>query len=117
MEPRASNLLQVVERQCRRWELLRHHRVTEPTPVHWPVITISREFGARCEALGRIVATVVMSAGIGFVALLTGALAQRFLYGASEGAASEAGTNEADITKKLDEMSVRIARLQQTLEE
>jgi len=30
-------------------------------------------------ALGRVVATVVMTAGIGFVALLTGALAQRFL--------------------------------------
>jgi voltage-gated potassium channel len=68
-------------------------------------------------ALGRIVATVVMTAGIGFVALLTGALAQRFLYGASEGAASEVSTNEADITKKLDEMSVQMARLQQALEE
>ena len=32
-------------------------------------------------ALGRLVATVVMTAGFGFVALLTGALAQRFLYG------------------------------------
>ena len=28
--------------------------------------------------LGRMVATIVMTAGIGFVALLTGALAQRF---------------------------------------
>jgi voltage-gated potassium channel len=69
------------------------------------------------SALGRIVATVVMIVGIGFVALLTGALAQRFLYGASEGASSEGGTNEADITKKLDEMSVQIARLEQALEE
>jgi voltage-gated potassium channel len=68
-------------------------------------------------ALSRIVATVVMTAGIGFVALLTGALAQRFLYGESEGAASEAGTNEAEMTKKLDELSVQIARLQQALEE
>jgi voltage-gated potassium channel len=68
-------------------------------------------------ALARIVAIVVMTAGIGFVALLTGALAQRFLYGASEGEASEGGTNEADITRKLDELSLRIARLQQALEE
>jgi voltage-gated potassium channel len=67
--------------------------------------------------LGRIVATVVMTAGIGFVALLTGALAQRFLYGASEGAASEEGTNEAEITKKLEDLSGQIAHLQQTLEE
>jgi hypothetical protein len=56
-----------------------------------------------------------MTAGIGFVALLTGALAQRFLYG--EGAASEAGTNEAEITKRLDELSDQIARLRQALEE
>jgi voltage-gated potassium channel len=68
-------------------------------------------------ALARIVATVVMTSGIGFVALLTGALAQRFLYGASEGAASEAGTNEAEITKRLDELSNQIARLRQALEE
>ena len=38
-------------------------------------------------ALGRVVATVVMTVGIGFVALLTGALAQRFLYGGGENAA------------------------------
>jgi voltage-gated potassium channel len=69
------------------------------------------------SALGRIVATVVMIVGIGFVALLTGALAQRFLYGASEGATSEAGTNEADITKKLEDLSVQIARIEQALEE
>jgi voltage-gated potassium channel len=69
-------------------------------------------------ALARIVATVVMTSGIGFVALLTGALAQRFLYGTSdEGAPSEAGMNEAEITKRLDEMSVQIARLRQALEE
>ena len=72
----------------------------------------------------RIVATVVMTSGIGFVALLTGALAQRFLYGASEGAsegtsegaASEAGTNESEITKRLDELSDQIARLRRDLE-
>ena len=66
--------------------------------------------------LARIVATLVMISGIGFVALLTGALAQRFLYGASEGAPSESGTNEAEITKKLDELSAQIARLEQALE-
>ena len=40
-------------------------------------------------AMGRLVATVVMTAGIGFVALLTGALAQRFLYGGSASATPE----------------------------
>jgi voltage-gated potassium channel len=69
------------------------------------------------SSLGRIVATVVMVVGIGFVALLTGALAQRFLYGASEGEHSAAGTNEAEITNKLEDLSGQIAQLQQTLEE
>lgn len=56
MEPRASNLLRVVDRQCRRWEFLRQQRARVPTPVHWPVITVSREFGARGEAVGRVLA-------------------------------------------------------------
>jgi voltage-gated potassium channel len=66
-------------------------------------------------ALGRIVATVVMIAGIGFVALLTGALAQRFLYGGSEGAAPDAG--EAEMMQKLDELSAQITELQKALGE
>jgi len=69
------------------------------------------------SALGRIVATVVMVVGIGFVSLLTGARAQRFLYGASESDPAGAGTKEADITNKLEDLSGQIARLQQTLEE
>lgn len=56
MEPRASNLLRVVDRQCRRWEFLRQQRARVSTPIHWPVITVSREFGAQGEAVGRIVA-------------------------------------------------------------
>jgi voltage-gated potassium channel len=68
-------------------------------------------------ALGRIVATVVMTAGIGFVALLTGALAQRFLYGAGEGATPQPSTNDADIARKLEDLSRQISRLQKSLEE
>ena len=66
-------------------------------------------------ALARIVATVVMTTGVGFVALLTGALAQRFVEGAGDGA--EPKTDEAEIARRLDELSVQIARLQQALEE
>ena len=66
-------------------------------------------------ALGRIVASVVMTAGIGFVALLTGALAQRFLYG--EGTAPERGTNEAEMTKKLEDLSLQVSQLRKALEE
>jgi voltage-gated potassium channel len=68
-------------------------------------------------ALGRVVATVVMTAGIGFVALLTGALAQRFLYGGSESADPKPDTNEAEMTKKLEDLSLQIAKLQKALEE
>ena len=68
-------------------------------------------------ALGRVVATVVMTAGIGFVALLTGALAQRFLYGESAGAAPEPDPHRAETMRKLDELSRQIAELQKTLGE
>jgi voltage-gated potassium channel len=65
--------------------------------------------------LARIVATVVMTTGIGFVALLTGALAQRFVEGAGDG--TEPKTDEVEIARRLDELSVQVARLQQALEE
>ena len=65
--------------------------------------------------LGRIVATVVMTAGIGFVALLTGALAQRFLYG--EGTVAQPDTNEADVTNKLEDLSLQVSQLRKALEE
>jgi voltage-gated potassium channel len=66
-------------------------------------------------SLGRIVATVVMTAGIGFVALLTGALAQRFLYGGSEGAAPEPNAVEAELMRKLDDLSLQISEIQEAL--
>ncbi len=67
--------------------------------------------------LGRIVATVVMVSGIGFVALLTGALAQRFLYGGSDGAAPKPTPSEAEMMRKLGEMSHQLAELQRALRE
>jgi voltage-gated potassium channel len=68
-------------------------------------------------ALGRIVATVVMTAGIGFVALLTGALAQRFLYGAGEDADPQPSTDDTEITRKLEDLSIQISQLQKALED
>ena len=68
-------------------------------------------------AMGRLVATVVMTAGIGFVALLTGALAQRFLYGGSASATPEPDADKAEIMRKLDELSSQIAELQKDLRE
>jgi voltage-gated potassium channel len=67
--------------------------------------------------LGRIVATVVMVTGIGFVALLTGALAQRFLHGGNAGAASRPTPGEPEMMQKLGELSRQIAELQKALGE
>jgi cytidylate kinase len=90
MEPRASNILQVVERQFRRWELLRDHRARKKTETHWPVVTVAREFGARGEALGSIVAE-----RMGFT-FWDGELVHRV--------AEESGANEA-MLRMLDENS------------
>jgi voltage-gated potassium channel len=68
-------------------------------------------------ALGRIVATVVMIAGIGFVALLTGALAQRFLYGERTGTTPKPDPDQADVMRKLEDLSDQIAELQKALGE
>jgi voltage-gated potassium channel len=68
-------------------------------------------------ALGRIVATVVMIAGIGFVALLTGALAQRFLYGESTGTTPKPDPDQADVMRKLEDLSDQIAELRKALGE
>ena len=68
-------------------------------------------------ALGRIVATVVMTAGIGFVALLTGALAQRFLYGGSASSTPKPEPDEAEMMRMLEELSHQIVELQKALRE
>jgi voltage-gated potassium channel len=68
-------------------------------------------------ALGRVVATVVMATGIGFVALLTGALAQRFLHGGNAGGAPQLAQSEAELVRRLDEMSHQLAELQNALNE
>lgn len=67
-------------------------------------------------ALGRVVATVVMTVGIGFVALLTGALAQRFLYGGGENAVDDHNADRDELKRKLDDLSLQISELQKTLE-
>jgi len=67
-------------------------------------------------ALGRVVATVVMTTGIGFVALLTGALAQRFLYGRSEAETPGRAPGEDEVMRKLGELSRQVAELQEALE-
>ena len=63
--------------------------------------------------MGRVVATIVMTAGISFVALLTGALAQRFLYG--ENGAADPG--RAELEQKIDDLSHQISELREALKQ
>ena len=66
--------------------------------------------------LGRVIAAVVMTTGVGFLALLTGSLAQRFVRGGSDAATLEPTPSEAETLRRLGEMSDQIARLQAALE-
>jgi hypothetical protein len=57
------NLESLVTEQVRRWELEQQQQKREPRqrPERWPLITVSREFGAQGAAVGRAVAE-----GLGF---------------------------------------------------
>ena len=50
----AHNILQIVERQCRLWGLQQETQCIEAEDS-FPVITVSRQFGARGEALARLI--------------------------------------------------------------
>jgi hypothetical protein len=86
-EMKAVNLLHTVDRQCRLWELQREAQRIEVVES-WPVITISRQFGARGEALARL-----MGEQIGFAV---------WDYELVHTVAVEAGANET-ILQSLDE--------------
>jgi hypothetical protein len=69
--------------------------------------------------MGRVIAIVVMLVGIGFIAVLTGAVAQRFLAAqVEEVAALEAGIGEteADILSEVREIQARLRNLEARLE-
>ena len=61
---------------------------------------------------GRVIAIVVMLSGIGFVALLTAALAQQFIGQAVEDEVEEA---ESDLMVELRKITARLDRLEQRL--
>ncbi len=66
--------------------------------------------------LGRVIAAVVMTTGVGFLALLTGSLAQRFVRGGSDAATPKPTPSKAETLRRLGEVSDQIARLQAALE-
>jgi cytidylate kinase len=84
----------VVERQCRGWELQQEERRRKPAATDpWPVITVSREFGARGEQLAKAIGD-----RIGFF-VWDGELAHAV--------AEESGANEA-VLRSLDERRRRV---------
>jgi voltage-gated potassium channel len=67
---------------------------------------------------GRVIAVVVMVVGIGFIALLTGAIAQRFLAPTVEQIEREVELVEADeeaVLREVRELGDRIQRLEAML--
>lgn len=66
---------------------------------------------------GRMIGIVVMASGIGFVALLTGAMAQRFLQGEDEDAPPETELMNKleEVSKRLEEVSGEVSELREEL--
>jgi hypothetical protein len=59
------------------------------------------------RVLRLLLALLVMPSGIGFVALVTGSIAERFLT------ATPRPSDTAEILRKLDEISARLDRLEE----
>ena len=98
----------------------------EPSPsvwdgVWWAVTTMTTVgYGDEypVTTLGRIYALVLMLVGIGFIAILTGAIAERFLAGEIEEvaeASAETEATEAELLVELREIRSRLDRLETRL--
>jgi voltage-gated potassium channel len=61
---------------------------------------------------GRIIAMVIMIAGIGFVAMLTAAAAERFVVRDVEQSDHDAAAAHAEVLARLDEITARLAGLE-----
>jgi voltage-gated potassium channel len=90
--------------------------------VWWAVTTMTTVgYGDRypVTVVGRIIAMVVMLVGIGFIAVLTGAVAQRFLSPQLTEIAdmeSDLESNELDVLSELREVMARLRHLESQLE-
>jgi cytidylate kinase len=89
----SRNVFQIVERQCRGWELQQDKRRKKPAAQLWPVILVSREFGARGEALAKSI----------------GERVDFFVWDGQlvHAVAEESGANEA-VLRSLDERRRRV---------
>jgi voltage-gated potassium channel len=66
-------------------------------------------------SLGRIIAGTLMLIGIGFFALVTGAIAQRFLSTEIEEAADGVEATEAEILAQISALGSQLQRLESTV--
>lgn len=98
-------------------------RAQEPPPsiwdgVWWAVTTMTTVgYGDEIPltTLGRVYAIALMLVGIGFIAILTGAIAERFLAGDIErvtDAAEESEATEVELLAELREIRSRLDRLE-----
>jgi voltage-gated potassium channel len=94
-----------------------------PNGIYWALTTMTTVgYGdpSPTTAGGKVLAIVVMLVGIGFVAVLTGAIAQRFLSGEIEAETEEIET-EIDMTtatllRELRDMRARMVAMEAALE-
>lgn len=85
--------------------------------VWWAITTMTTVgYGGSPETeLGRIITIGVLVVGIGFVAILTGAVAERFLASQVEHAADEVEATDAELLAELREVRTRLDRLEARL--
>lgn len=79
--------------------------VTTVTTVGYGDVPVSTD-------AGRVIAMAIMLAGIGFVAMLTAAAAERFVVRDVEQSDHDAAAAHAEVLARLDEITARLARLE-----
>jgi voltage-gated potassium channel len=96
----------------------KHQHLSAWDGIWWAVTTVTTvgygDITPRTDT-GRALAIVVMVTGIGFVALVTAALAQRFIQRAVERDVAKVELPEREALQMLAEISTRLARLEESV--